>query len=387
MMILAKPSISPYKARTLFELQTPVVFVEEMNVPMRPAIKSLSTKAFKDNPKVAYDSLILTNSENALNFLYQTIPHDSRVLKSRIFKNKAEFRRAIKPLFPKYFFEEFTWESLTRVNLKTIPFPVILKPSVGIASIGVIRVENASEWRAALEYLKNDLAKYQANYSGSVVEAHSFIVEQYITGKEYAVDAYFDQNCEPVILNIFEHLFLDAGDTSDRMYSTRKSIVKELYKPMMEFMRKLGEVFDLRRYPLHLEVRKTPKGDLIPIEINPLRFAGLGTTEIAEYAYGINVYESFFMQKKPDWEQIFKRKDDSIYSFMCADLESEHFKAKGLSINDRALFKEFKEILEYRILDENETSTFAVIFFRSESLKECQKFLKLDLSQFISTGS
>lgn len=382
MLIIAKPTISTYLARTLYENQIPAIAADDLSLPMRPAIQVLSYAQFASDPKAAYQSLLLTNSENALTHLYQIIPYDDRIMKAKLFKDKAAFRRAIARKFPSYFFKEIESSALPTLDPSSFPFPVVIKPSTGISSIGVMRVESLAEWKAACNFLLEDLAKYQSNYSSSVVESQKVLIERYIEGREFAIDGYYNSAAEPVVLNLLEHLFLNERDTSDRIYLTRKSLVQRHLPQIESFLKDFGEIFDLKRFPFHLELRLTPQGELIPIELNPMRFSGLGTTEIAQYAYGINVYESFFHQEKPDWKQILNREDDSIYSFMCADLSSENFRSAGLQVLDRNLFKEFDEVLEYRLLDEEESSTFAVVFFRSTDLEEPKKFLAMNFDQF-----
>lgn len=63
-------------------------------------------------------------------------------------------------------------------------------------------------------------------------------------------------------------------------------------------------------------------GQIFPIEVNPLRFAGIGTNELGVYAYGINACEYFFKQQKPDWGNIVNQMNDSIYSFCCAEIDA-----------------------------------------------------------------
>lgn len=385
MIILSKPAASPYLARSLFALQEPVILADSTVVPMQSALNVWPLETLRKDPQLAYRSLILTASENGLSCLYEAIPNDDRVLKAKLFKDKAVFRKALRGMYPGFFFQELSWNELKDLDLSHIPFPVMLKPAVGISSIGVFRVRDAGQWQTAVQFIEADLKKYQANYSGSVVDGTQFLVESWIEGAELAIDAYYDSNAEPVILNILEHLFAHEDDTSDLVYYTQRSLMRRVYEPVMKFLKLLGDTFDLKRFPLHVEVRMTSKGDLVPIEVNPLRFSGLGTTEIAEYAYGINVYQAFFKQEKPNWTEILAptQHEDSVYTFMCADLPSDYFRHERLKIDDRALFKEFKEVLDYRILPEEDASTFAVIFSRSDDLEENKKFLNLDFRKFL----
>ena len=72
MIILARPSVSPYLSKTLFELSEPAILAEDIKVPMKPALRLEPAQVIVDRPKQAYQSLILTSSENALAFLQDT---------------------------------------------------------------------------------------------------------------------------------------------------------------------------------------------------------------------------------------------------------------------------------------------------------------------------
>ena len=62
----------------------------------------------------------------------------------------------------------------------------------------------------------------------------------------------------------------------------------------------------MKNIPVHVEVRLKPDQQIIPIEVNPLRFGGWCTTaDLAGMSFGINPYEMFLKQEKPDWEKIF----------------------------------------------------------------------------------
>jgi len=386
MIILARPSISPYLSKTLFELGEPVVLAEDLKLPMRPALRLEPAGALLERPKSAYQSLILTSSENALAYLNEAIPHDDRVLKARLFKDKVAFRRSLTKLYPEFFFLETTLGDLDAIDPASLAFPLMIKPAAGISSIGVRRVDDLAAWSEAVAFIKSDVAHYAANYAGVVVDTQKVILEEWIPGTELAVDCYFDSRAEPVILNVMEHMFRDAADTSDLVYYTRRSLIRRHYDAILAFLVRLGDLFDLKRFPMHLELRLTPGGQLVPIEVNPLRFAGLSTTEIAEYAYAINVYKHFFRETRPDWPAILASDDDSVFTFVCTDVPTDKFRDPRLRIDDRALWKSFGEVLEYRLLDEQETSTFAVIFLRSDDLEENRRILELDLDAYLPAG-
>ena len=236
MIFVARPSVSPYLTKTLFELQVPTVLTEEMNLPLRPSLRTMPLSEIKRNPRLAYRSLLLTSSENALGMLYSTIPNDERVLKSRIFKDKAEFRRSISQEFPDFLFQEHTLEGLHHIDPRSLRYPLILKPTAGICSIGVVRVDSSAQWPSAVEFLRADLAKFAGKYTHDVVESAKVIIEDYVEGVELAIDGYFDANARPVVLNILQHAFANEHDTSDRVYYTRRSMVRRHLPRIQNFL-------------------------------------------------------------------------------------------------------------------------------------------------------
>ena len=66
-----------------------------------------------------------------------------------------------------------------------------------------------------------------------------------------------------------------------------------------------------------MEIRIDAKGLIRPIEVNALRFGGWCTTgDLSWYAYGFNSYDYYIKNKKPNWEQIFKSRNNKIYSIV-----------------------------------------------------------------------
>ena len=83
--------------------------------------------------------------------------------------------------------------------------PFILKPSVGFFSLGVYTITSDDDWTAAVADIERNLRESRDRFPESVVDQSSFLVEEYITGEEFAVDVYFDGEGEP------EQIVADRG--------------------------------------------------------------------------------------------------------------------------------------------------------------------------------
>ena len=318
-MILSKPYVSEVLANTLRQLKVPTLKADHVELPHERELLILSEREYFLQKNT--EDFPLCNSENSLQLISKHLSNQDVLHPINLFKNKALFRAFMQSEYPHYYFMALRSDELDLVDPSTLPYPVIIKPSVGYSSIGVFRIEHEGEWHNVKSKIRVALDKGAEIYSGEVVNAHQLIIEKWIEGEEYAVDAYVDSEGEPVILNIFKRMFVNDGDTSDRIYYTSKAIIEETLQPLSDFLANIGNKLDLRRFPLHFEVRMTKEGHIIPIEVNPLRFAGVGTTELGMHAYGINSYEYFFKQIKPDWRIKLSEMDDMVYSFLCAEYE------------------------------------------------------------------
>lgn len=95
----------------------------------------------------------------------------------------------------------------------------------------------------------------QSNFPKEVLDTSNFIIEEYIKGEEYAIDAYFNKDGEIMILNILHHKFSSGADTSDRVYSTSKEIIYENKNRVEGFLQPIVDKLNLRNFPLHVEIR------------------------------------------------------------------------------------------------------------------------------------
>ncbi|PHD72062.1 hypothetical protein COF64_21415 [Bacillus sp. AFS043905] len=310
-------------------------------------------------------------------------PDSNEYIWSKLLKDKSQVRNLTKSLYPDFYFQDIDLSMISELDINQIPFPVVIKPNIGYSSVGVHKVKNEQDWYIAVNQLKADLLHSGGLYDSEVVGSQTVLIEEWIQGEEYAIDGYYNQDGEPVILNVFKRSFKDDYDTSDRIYYTSKLAIDEIYHDALKFMKNIQTVLPLRNYPVHFEIRK--KGSrVIPIEINPLRFAGAGTTDLGYHAYGMNMYEHYFSGTKPDWNRILEEMDDRIYSFFFAEVPLEINPEDVARIDHDGLLHEFEHVLEYRQLPFQNDRSMAIIFYRSEDLNENLQLLHLDLIPYLT---
>lgn len=383
MIILDKPYVSPFLSSTLADTQVPVIINGDISVPHADRLNHLTHQELIQQMTDNDHHPILTNSENAFVQLEKQLPNSALVEKISLFKNKLLFRQWLHNYYPSFFFRDVSITELSTIDPNDFSFPIIIKPAVGYASLGVYRVANKNEWYATCKLIEAEVQLSNKLYPNSVYDSSTFIIEEWIQGNEYAIDAYFNQAGEPVVLNVFKRMFSHEGDTSDRIYYTSKQVLKEALSSVQSFLQVVGQKAELRNFPLHVEIRMKSNGELVPIEVNPLRFAGIGTNELGYYAYGVNTYKSFIQQTKPDWDSILSTMDDSIYSFFCADIPNSIDPNMIESVDEEGLRRNFSQVLHSYTLFPKDPCTFAVLFYKSDSLEENRQLIDLDLSPFL----
>ena len=319
---------------------------------------------------------VYSNSENSIDWVIKNFPDSNISDAIKIFKNKYEFRKLISSIYPGFFFCEYSLEELSNIDITKIKKPFI---------IGVYKVETDSDWKKVLKNLQQEAKSYSKIFPSNVVNSSGYIIEEIIKGKEYAVDAYYTEHGIPVVLNIFQHPFADSDDVSDRLYLSSKNIIQNTMPKVKILLEKLGKLIDLKNFPMHIEIIEKENGEIVPVEINPMRFAGWCTTDLACFAYGINMYEYFHDQSEPDWEKIFSRKGNEYYYFAMAETPKDMKKDGSCSFDYEKLKKCFSNILEFRKIDYLKKPLFAILFGQTQDNKEIDKILKLKTCDFVKT--
>ena len=306
MILIDHPYVSDLLRKTVIDHKLPVVLTPAArNLGFADAPGALSEAAaiavFQQQPQTR----VLSNSENAIGWVAQNLHFTTLPKTLDLLKNKLKFRELLRDIYPDFRFQKLSPEQVLNLDFDQVGFPFVLKPAVGFFSLGVHVVNQREDWPRVFQKLQGQLDHPQQLYPAEVLDSSSFILEEMITGTEYAIDAYFDGSGAPVITNILEHLFSSEADVSDRVYMTGEEIVTSNLPHFTAWLEMVGKLVGLRDFPVHVEVRVDGTGKITPIEINPMRFGGWCTTaDLTAMAYDFNPYVAFLQDKRPDWDSV-----------------------------------------------------------------------------------
>ena len=385
MILLDKPYVSQFLKDTITKYNYPAIdtgdVIEDGEVSLISSEEII--QKFKNEP----NSRLYTNSENSINWVTTNLAFTKLPEYINLFKNKIEFRKLIKRIYPDFFFKEVSLQGLDQIDLNELPMPFIIKPAVGFLSLGVHKVVNKEDWLKVKQEIHKEFTEAKSLFPIEVVNASSFIIEEVIAGDEFAFDAYFDEKGEAVVLGITKHLFASEKDVSDRVYLTSKELIRSYLPQFTQFVESLGQCADIKNFPVHIEVRVDDNGKLVPIEVNPMRFGGWCTTaDLTHLATSLNPYHSFLNNVKPDWNQILNEMNDEIYSLIILDNSTGVPSENIAKFDYEKLLKQFSNPLELRKIDYRAYPIFGMLFTQSEKSKfsEVEKILVSNLREFIT---
>ena len=382
MIILEKPYVSAPLAAYLEESQIPVLY-NDMAISLMVdgyRLNMMDDKHFIE--EYQKQKKLYAVSENALVWLYAQLPESELVKKVKILKDKAAFRRICQQIYPDFYYKEVEMKALRNLNPDELPLPLVLKPSVGFLSVGVYIVRSKEEWLKALDDIDKNFAKQCAVFPETVIRSEKFVLEQFIEGEEYAVDAYYDAEGKPNIINIFHHIFKDETDVSDRLYCMSKHIFETNYPRFNQFCVDLNGVLQLKNFPMHVEFRVDKHtGKAIPIEVNPLRFAGMCLNDLTRHTCNLLPVKAFFENTHPDYATMWKGIEEDVFSFVVLDKPFETDKA----LDFEAIKRHFHGVLETRDIMNPAMSTWGFLFTKTspEHKEELQEILHSSLEEFI----
>jgi len=386
MILLDAPYVSDFLKKTVESLNQPV-----LDTPRARSFAAGLDVDFIDETEFARrlqsGERVYTNSENSLDLIVRAAGDSDLARQIETCKDKALFRETISALHPDYYFARVDPDRLDELDISDVPSPFVIKPARGFFSLGVHIVSGHDDWPGVVSAIRQERETLNAEYPEEVVDSGEFIIEEAIDGEEYAIDVYYDGNGEPVITNILYHQFASEDDVSDRLYYTSSEIVEAMLEPFTEAVTEIGRACDFRNFPIHLEVRVDGLGNIVPIEANPLRFAGWCVTDITTHAWGINPYEYYFNDMRPDWPAILKERAGKVYAMVIGDVPPQVDREKISVIDYDGFCGQFEKVLELRKIDYKAYPLFAFAFTETDemNLESLKSVLCADFSPFVTT--
>lgn len=379
MIILAPPYVSEELKDYLETTQTAVLKNDV-------ALAAAGTRRFnfvddaEARKRAARGERVYTTSENALEWVLKNVPDESVSRAVSAMKDKAAMRRLLQSVYPDFFFREVSAAELRALKFEELPCPVVLKPSVGFFSVGVHTIRTREDWRNALDDIEKTSSRWSELYPESVLGNGRFIIEKYIGGDEYAVDVCFDDRGNAVVLNVLKHDFASESDVSDRLYYTSKEIILENLAPLTDFFNRVNGFLGARNFPAHVELR-IDGGRIVPVEFNPMRFAGWCSTDVAFFAFGLRTYDYFLNGRKPDWEKLLAGKDGTLYTMIVLNKPNPCPPVGAFDYD--ALCAKFERVLSMRAMDFRRLSVFGFMFTETRDRRELDFIVRSDLTEFI----
>lgn len=271
------------------------------------------------------------------------------------------------------------WES-ARASLGGAPDGLVVKPVRGFQSDLVVICRDLADWEKG----KVRIADPPPGIS-PVTDTSTFVIESYVRGEEYALDLYFDEDGAPVITGIYLHPFRDPLDARDIVYRTSPALLRRNRERFERALTSWNARLGLRDFPVHAEVRRTERGEVFPIELNPLRF-GLLTMDIALYAFGVNAYRHYYQRTRPEWPRL-ESDDETATGLIVAPLpESCH---EGVEID----YEAFEQDLQRRGLRVHRLERlpyheipFYAAAYASGPAEAMDEYLREDFGRWVRVG-
>ncbi|MDA8025476.1 MAG: ATP-grasp domain-containing protein [Actinomycetota bacterium] len=133
---------------------------------------------------------------------------------------------------------------------------LIVKPSKGSASIGVMRVSTIAELKSAISLIDSQLGQYG-----------SAMIEEYVEGTEHAFEGVVVNGCV-VELAIFDKPHPLIGPYfAETIYVTPSNLDDQLRRKLLQTIESAIERLEIENGPIHVEVRVTSDGKIVIIDL------------------------------------------------------------------------------------------------------------------------
>jgi hypothetical protein len=307
-------------------------------------------------------------SETSLSIVMDRMQDKNYVEGINKLKNKYFCREVLSSIYPDFYFAKATLAEIP--GLEFGDKKVVIKPLKGFFGTGVRIADKDTDLHQLAYEMNKEVQASVKFFPESILTRDEYIIEEYITGNEYAVDMFFDEHGKPAIMNIYFHPEPEIADYFHLMYYTNKGIFDSYLNTFLSFFIELNLVMNLKSFPIHAEF-KLQNGVMVPIELNPMRYGGFGLADITYHSYNFQPIIAYFDDKPADWSAIWETRQKHNYAWILG------YNGKDISIDAQSpnheKFKkhlaEHNEIMDYVPLDYKTNPVFSLSYLKNHNLK------------------
>ncbi|NES19318.1 MAG: ATP-grasp domain-containing protein [Symploca sp. SIO3E6] len=322
---------------------------------------------------------IYVTFEGVIDEVYKHHKDTKWVDKIKLMRNKYEFRKVLKSIYPNFYFEKISSKDITQLKIINNK-KFVIKPVYGFMATGVNFTDRSTDLEQIKHKLQEEIAQSARYFNDSVVSSKVVIIEEFIDGEEYASDCYINSEGEVVILNITAHPTHEKFHYMQALYHTNYQIFSRLYDKIKYILSEFHSLVDISNIPIHAEF-KFKDEKLIPIEFNPLRFGGMGYADLTYYFFEVNPFKVFFEGQNIAPSQLWQGRYDKYFGWVLA------YNGKGLNLNhyepdyDKIQSK-FTNVLKLKKIDYQNSLAFAVLYVEEKKLENLMQVLKFEFKDF-----
>jgi len=319
-----------------------------------------ATNLAKSNWHFSTKDKVCITSEAVIELVLDRLEDDRKIKAIHFLKDKFAFRQLLQTIYPDYVFKAVT---LAEIPQLSIAQKAVIKPAKGCFGAAVKIIDKHTDLNQLVTEIKAELDKNGEVFSEVVLSKNEFILEAFIEGEEYAVDMFYDANGQPQITNIYYHPIPKQEAYLHMVYCVNLPIFQKIYDKAIQFFKQLNELLQVTNFMIHGEF-KLDGGKLLPIEMNCMRYGGMGLGNLVYHAFGVNPYHHFIHNQAPNWNEIWaKQNAEDIFAFFVA-YNGQRIDKQRYQPNVTKLKTQFTEVLLEQLFDYQKQLAFGVFYIR-----------------------
>ena len=333
------------------------------------------------------DDKVCIASEAALDRTISRIDDPVRVKAIALLKDKYAFRQLLTTIYPSF---EYQCIQAHQIPDLQITQKSVIKPVKGVFGTAVKIIDRDTDLTELAATLQTELTKNAALFSPSVLSTTDFLVESYIKGEEYAVDMFYDAGGAACIVNIYHHPLPPNPAYLHVIYYCSQTVCDRIYTKAKHFFTELNRILGVTNLPIHGEFKFDGVGGaslkenrLMPIELNALRFGGMGLGNLAFHALGVDPYACFAEDIEPNWQQIWQDNQTDLFAFFIA-YNGAKINPRDYRPNREKLKRQFTKVILERDFEYQNQLAFG-IYILQETSQNLEKLLQIEFDDFFES--